>query len=94
MTIAELRDKVWVWVTDRDWEVLSLDTTLKCRKTTGKPLGGCSKPAVAELKRRNGWWAYCAGHLYGRKVEDGVVKVEVHPDSIAAKRGYVSRKEV
>jgi len=44
---------------------------------------GCHNLAVAALKRiqRNGvqgfsWWHYCDLHLYGRKIEDGAVKVE------------------
>ena len=39
---------------------------------------GCKRSPVAALKRRNsGWWLYCDWHLYGRKIEDGVLLVRV-----------------
>lgn len=37
----------------------------------------CPNRAVAALQRRHGrgsvWWHYCTEHLYGRKIENGVI---------------------
>jgi hypothetical protein len=57
------------WVPDRDWRLAS-DVefeTRRCRRMQ------CLRHPVAALKRANGWWLYCSWHLYGRKIEDGVV---------------------
>jgi len=77
------------WVPDDslDWEVGG--NGRKCR------MKRCNDPAVAALARRHHrksgltdfrWWYYCAAHLYGRKIEDGVVKVlrlvEVDSDNV------------
>lgn len=47
----------------------------KCSKA------GCLHQAVAMLQRLHkrftsgfAWWGYCADHMYGRKIENGVVK--------------------
>lgn len=41
----------------------------------------CRNSAVAALARRSSWakagftwWHYCADHLYGRKIENGVIQ--------------------
>lgn len=64
----------WEWCVDDAWKIGGEGR--KCR------MKGCPNSAVAALKRarRTGatwgfsWWHYCALHLYGRKIEDGVVK--------------------
>jgi len=63
----------WEWVADANWKVGGEGR--KCRMLR------CPKNAVAALMRRRrsalisfNWWHYCADHLYGRKIEDGVVK--------------------
>lgn len=91
-----------VWVPDREWRVLSLGMERRCRWGAGYHHKACGEPAVAEFQRSRStwwenlpqgavpcWWAYCAQHLYGRKLENGVVLVGVAADSEAAKRGYV-----
>ena len=74
-----------VWVLHKGWRLLPNGG--KCRRPR------CQNPAVAELKRvrRSGaayWWAYCADHMYGGRIEDGVVLTEVFSDSRAAERGW------
>lgn len=65
------------WARDDDWKIADLER--KCR------MKGCQHQAVAALRRAHRsrylnqplgfhWWYYCADHLYGRKIEDGVVK--------------------
>jgi hypothetical protein len=59
------------WIPDDAWKLI--DDGRYCRRP------GCGNVAVAALDRkhkRNRWWAYCADHLYGRKIEGGVVKRE------------------
>lgn len=50
----------------------------------GCRMRGCENPAVVMLRRNHReksgfagfrWWPYCADHMYGRKIEDGVVKM-------------------
>lgn len=63
------------WVPDESWTIYnSIVAGRKCRS--------CGRPAVAALKRRHRhppelyrWWRYCESHLYGRKIEDGIIKV-------------------
>lgn len=79
-----------VWVVDLDWQCLAPGERKKCRRAR------CPNDAVARFwrpARRPGggsWWCYCAAHLYGRRVEDGRVLVNVHPDSPAARAGRFS----
>jgi hypothetical protein len=76
-----------VWVPDRQWRTPSHYS--RCRML------GCTAPPVADLRRghkghRPRWWAYCADHLYGRRVgPSGEVLTQVCADSPAAERGYV-----
>lgn len=63
----------WEWVADENWKV---GGGYKCRMLR------CPNRAVAAFRRNNrhaiqgwSWWHYCADHLYGRKIEGGVVKV-------------------
>lgn len=61
------------WVADPNWQEAQFMRI--CR------MNGCGNRAVAALKRKHRsspwgfrWWHYCGEHLYGRKIEDGVVK--------------------
>ncbi len=95
-----------VWVPDRSWEVLPPDTAVKCRAESGPGHKKCGARAVAVLYRhsfaraKNYPWGYCAAHLYGRRLApyeaaglaNGQVLTDVHPDSPAARRGYVERQ--
>ena len=60
------------WVADGGWRLLSEHDDRRCR------MKKCKNQAIALLQRKHGsgfsWWAYCGEHLYGRKIEDGVVK--------------------
>lgn len=62
------------WVADTSWQLLLEDENRRCR------MKNCEAQAVAMLRRERrsksgfAWWAYCGQHLYGRKIEDGVVK--------------------
>jgi hypothetical protein len=79
MTEREVPDGHYLeWIPDNEWKLADLDRTCQMK--------GCHTRAVAALARRhrsknfpNGkqWWYYCESHLYGRKIEDGVVKMEV-----------------
>ena len=63
------------WVVDESWHVGG--DGLKCR------MKGCRNPASAWLFRSRRYlghstpvpWHYCESHLYGRKLEDGVIKI-------------------
>lgn len=61
------------WCVDEGWRIGG--DGRQCR------MKGCQNLAVAALKRRHRrgprgfqWWYYCELHMYGRKIEDGVVK--------------------
>lgn len=49
----------------------------RCRFGASRARPACGEPAVAALNRgkrdRPRWWAYCAEHLFGRVLVDGVV---------------------
>lgn len=40
----------------------------KCRRPR------CGGAPVMALERSNGWWLYCAAHMYGRRIVGGVVE--------------------
>jgi len=46
----------------------------RCRMKIGFRLV-CHEPPAADMRRSNGWWAYCAEHwrCYNREVRDGQV---------------------
>ncbi len=80
----------WVWVPDGQWRLLGAGDTWRCRRR-------CGAFAVAQLLRSRvhrvpgglatrspQWWAYCVDHLYGRRIANGQVEVEVHPNSLMA----------
>ena len=64
----------WEWLPDGEWLVGGGGRTCSMLR--------CHNPAVAQLARPRhrgelilvAWFAYCSSHLYGRKIEDGVVK--------------------
>lgn len=75
------------WQIDLNWEVGGHG--MRCRKTS------CDKRASASLLRKHGlgsrWWYYCADHLYGRRIRDGIVEferlVEMEAKPLATKEG-------
>jgi len=76
-----------VWVKDTYWR--KLDEPKRCRFIGGHPKTHCPNNADFGLLRSNGIWAYCEEHMYGRRIRGGLVELEVHDDSPAAKRGYI-----
>jgi hypothetical protein len=62
---------------DADWKLVvgADEPGRRCRYMTGRTQ--CGAPAVAALHRgpnaSGSWWAYCADHMYGRWIDDGVV---------------------
>jgi hypothetical protein len=78
-------EETTVWVKDTSW--VYLDQPKKCRRMIGKyrVCGGESRYA---FKRPNGYWAYCQEHMYGRRIFNGIIEIQVSKDSISAKRGY------
>lgn len=65
----------WEWLPEDDsWRIGG--NGRKCR------MMGCRKQAVAMLRRKSSrnvegiWWPYCTDHLYGRKIENGVILSE------------------
>ena len=80
-----------VWVKDTSWMLLGRETSVQCRMLKGAPhkRKWCPNTAVAQFRRSNGWWAYCADHLYGRRIAGDHIEVSVSADSPAALRGAV-----
>lgn len=58
------------WSPDPDWRLATEleKVSKKCRRT------GCCNPVEAAL-HRHGWWLYCEGHLYGRRIANGRVEM-------------------
>lgn len=79
----------YVWVDDERWRRIPQPSHKRCRMIEGWPRRACPNHAQAEFRRPNGWWAYCAEHLYGHRIERGRVERLVHKDSPAAQRGLV-----
>ena len=78
-----------VWVRDTAWELLDKDSIKRrCQMLNGNPRQHCPKTGVATLLRSNGRWVYCSVHMYGRRIANGQVQIEVAVDSPAALRGY------
>jgi hypothetical protein len=69
---------VRVWLPDSGWETVSEREGLdrRCRWGAGFHRRACGKPSVAKLRRSNGWWHYCADHLYGRRLSEDGLQVE------------------
>lgn len=72
-----------IWVVDPDWRVGS---TRQCRTLTNRKR--CPNQAVAEFKRHTRqanvgyiWEPHCEEHLFGRRLHDGKILTNVHPDS-------------
>lgn len=79
------------WIEDRDWRLPVVPGVVECS------FPRCDGRAVAILRRRRhrnrrsfttADFYYCPEHLYGRRIEDGKVLTQVHPDSPAAQRGW------
>jgi len=85
MSLIESEQRVWV----KDMQWRKLDEPKRCRSISGYPKTHCPNMAAFGLLRSNGIWAYCEKHMYGRRIREGIVEVEVHSNSPAAKRGYV-----
>jgi hypothetical protein len=87
-TLPDWAGDDYVWVEDRGWRVPSGYS--KCRQIR------CPNPPVADLSRHSYarqadyWWAYCASHLYGRRIRDGKVMFPVAPGSPAAEQGWIA----
>jgi hypothetical protein len=66
----------WAAVPDLAW---APDTTRRCRAGAAPHHPACGRTSAARLWRkakragRPSWWHYCAEHMYGRWVEDGIV---------------------
>ena len=75
-----------VWVEDKRWQ--KLVKPMRCRHM-GEHHVVCSNMASYAFPRTNGLWAYCEEHMYGDRIRDNIVESPVHPDSPAAKRGYI-----
>lgn len=75
-----------IWVRDPVW--VKLDSPKRCRCVDGSPKRHCPNMAWYGFPRSNGIWAYCTDHMYGRRVRDGIVEIQVRADSPAGKRGY------
>ena len=69
-------DPEWQWAPDPEWQVIRMPQ--KCRYNSSG--GKCPNAAVAAYPRvRSGkayqpGWYFCADHLYGRRIRDGVVE--------------------
>jgi hypothetical protein len=62
--------RVYEWVADAGCRQATVTehAARRCRRP------GCKGAPVMALKRSNGWWLYCADHLYGRRIRAGVVQ--------------------
>ncbi|MGH9505267.1 MAG: hypothetical protein ACRD20_20630 [Terriglobales bacterium] len=66
----------WEWIADDSW--MLDESGDKCS------MPRCNNTAVAgffrKRERRSGrvlaWYRYCVNHLYGRKIEEGIVKFQ------------------
>ena len=74
------------WDPPKGWSVI-WKADARCRPTTPgehdnrlcrRP--GCHGKPVMALQRSNGWWLYCAEHLYGRRIVNGVVEQRILRD--------------
>ena len=63
----------WSWREEdpAHWRPTAYGDERRCRWTTRRVR--CEFAVRAELHRGNGWWGYCAEHLYGRRLVDGRV---------------------
>lgn len=81
----------WRWEPERDgngycgdWRTVEPGESQinGCRAGAGYRHPSCGAPSVAKLDRskdpgKRRWWYYCAEHLYGRMVVDGVIYSKV-----------------
>lgn len=84
---------VWAWVPDEGWRIEQPGKLCR-RMGTGHEI--CKRPAVASMNRghfrrstgrRDAWWPYCEGHLYGRRIENGVVLRRVAVSKVPTEEG-------
>lgn len=71
------------WVPSSGWKLVDEveGDRYRCRWGGGGGSRACGRPSVAALNRGrhtwmgrvDQWWHYCAEHLYGRRIENGVV---------------------
>lgn len=68
------------WVEEGDdWAISELPDSKRCKFTVAFRTY-CNEPSAAALRRgrqRPQWWHYCANHLYGRRINEGRVEVQV-----------------
>ena len=83
----EGNEPTMVWVRDTYWRKLTKPK--RCRQIGGHPKTHCPNMADFGFLRGNGVWAYCPEHMYGRRIRDGIVEIQVSDDSPGAKQGYV-----
>lgn len=75
----------FVWIPEEGGDsYMAWRTTLQSTKKCRAPK--CRRRACAELRRTNGWWAYCDEHLYGRAIVGTTILHRVMVDSPAHQR--------
>lgn len=91
----KLSEPGYVWVPSEDSRVVAEGDERRCR------MKGCrQQPVVMELARtrwnseRVHWWAYCADHMYGQRIADGIVWTKAREGSPMAKRARECREVV
>lgn len=87
----------FVWEVDTGWRLPAPGRTCGYHGGGGASTSTCGAPAVALMRRKrfrlgNGeydaWHAYCADHLYGRRVVDGKVwRIVTRPIAAASADG-------
>lgn len=77
-----------VWVPDTTFIVDNSGEKCRDRKCAKKPVARFRRGVVG--RQGSGWWWCCEDHLYGRRLNNGVVEIQVAASSPAALRGYVS----
>jgi len=70
---------------DRAWEVINPADAKQCRWVDGGQR--CTAQSVARLDRtwrtsdqrdaKPRWWHYCEDHLYGRRIQDGEIWMQI-----------------
>ncbi len=64
-----------IWIPDEDW--VELPSPKRCRSIDGTPRKHCPNWGNYALKRSNGYWAYCPDHMYGRRIIEGIVHIQI-----------------
>lgn len=70
----------WVAVPDTGWRLALPEEAAerKCRRNPrhpcpGTPVAALDRPRWWRGERVTSWWFYCAEHMFGRWIEDGVI---------------------